>query len=127
MGPRKRILVVDVDELVLIQLERILEDAGFDTTVTWDLQHAMSLLAADIFDLVLVGDHPPEINAKELLTSMRAWRYSPLCLVIQPSAMMAAAEYLQLGASDVVCRHQYDDVLRRVNAHLRQAALAAAA
>ncbi|MFB3917169.1 MAG: hypothetical protein ACE14M_10595 [Terriglobales bacterium] len=115
MLERKRILLVDADELVLIRLEKMLEDAGFDTTTTWDPRHALAILTAGEFDLLLLGHHPPEVNAKELLVKVTALGRRPKCLVLQPVTMGDAGEFLRLGALEVVYSRSYDDVLRAIN------------
>lgn len=124
---RKRILAVDPDEFVLIQLERLLEDAGFDTTTTWDARHALSLIGGEDFDCVLLCDHPPEVNAKDLLIRMRNLGRFPSCIVLQPAAAIHAAEFTQLGALDVVCRWSFDDLLHAIHLHLGPKTLAATA
>jgi CheY-like chemotaxis protein len=64
---RKKILVLDTDPERLVILEQMLEDAGYDTTTTWDVQRAKELFAGDIFNLVLIGEHPPEISHNVIL------------------------------------------------------------
>ncbi len=123
----KQILVVDANENVLIRLERVLEDAGFETTTTWDPQEAMCFLHAVAFDLLLIGDHPPEVNARELLKAISALQPTPCCIVLQSSESTNSAEYIQLGASAVTCRDRTDDVLRAVCEQVGEFALARAA
>lgn len=127
MRGRKRILVLDTDENVLIRLERALEDAGFETTTTWDPQEALCFLSAGAFDLLLVGDHPPEVNARNLLKAIAALQPTPCCIVLQSSESTNDAEYIQLGASAVTCRHRADEVLRAISEQLGTLALARAA
>ena len=43
---RTRILVVDNDEDVLISLERVLEENGYDTVTTWSVPDGMDLAAS---------------------------------------------------------------------------------
>ena len=64
---KERVLILDVDERILIILERVLEEAGFDTTTTWSSADALLLLKTARFDLIVVGDHPPEIDAHAVL------------------------------------------------------------
>ena len=64
MKPKRlRILICDTDEETLIDLERMLEDAGFDTTTTWDAMDLVRLLEGNLFHLLIMGDHPPQMNA----------------------------------------------------------------
>lgn len=64
-GARKQILILDQDENVLIELERLLQDEGFETTTTWSLKEAFHLLAVKEFDLFLLSDHLPEVSCSE--------------------------------------------------------------
>jgi CheY-like chemotaxis protein len=65
-GKRSKVLIVHIDEYALIGLEQMLEDLGFQTTTAWDSHEAVRLLHASSFDLVLIGDRPPVVNASEL-------------------------------------------------------------
>ena len=53
--PRRRVLILDLDQDTLLTLQHVLEDAGVDTTVTWDETEARQLLKSSRFDLVLLG------------------------------------------------------------------------
>lgn len=98
MDVRKKVLVLDADERLLIELERLLEDAGFDTITTWELRDALALLCTRRFDMVLVGDHPPEIPASEVLKQLRKMQCFIHCGVLH-SAEPSANEYFHsLGA-----------------------------
>ena len=85
-GLRKKILILDHDERVLIDLERVLEGEGFETTTTWDLQEALDLLARRDFDLLLLGDHPPEVRCAELLKTLRSRQISRSCIALETAA-----------------------------------------
>jgi len=63
----RRVLIVDSDPDTLVTLQQVLERAKVDTTITWDETETRQLLAARSFDLLIVGDHPPELNAAEIL------------------------------------------------------------
>jgi CheY-like chemotaxis protein len=63
MEKRRRALLLDTDPDTLITLQHALEEADIDATVTWDEMEACQLIEATPFDLILVEDHPPELNA----------------------------------------------------------------
>jgi len=42
----RRVLILDTDPGALIALQQVLEQASFDTTITWDETKARRLLAA---------------------------------------------------------------------------------
>jgi CheY-like chemotaxis protein len=58
-----RVLILNSDPDALIELRRVFEEAGIDTAITWDDSEACRLLETKHFDLIIVGHHPPEIDA----------------------------------------------------------------
>jgi DNA-binding response OmpR family regulator len=72
MGTERRTaLIVDTDEAVLISVERLLEDEGIDTTTTWDSRQALAMLRSRRYDVLLLAEHPPEINCRHILRQLR--------------------------------------------------------
>ena len=126
---RKKILVVDNDVEVLIALERVLEEAGFDTSTAWNLPEGLGALAVEQFDLLLVGDHPPEVNCQRLLKTLRRESVAVPCIVLHSTARHPfALEYLRhLGAAGVACKWDYAEVVGAVRDCLRQPLTAAEA
>jgi len=119
-GLRKRILILDHDERVLIDMERILEDEGFETTTTWDVREASDLLAHRDFDLFLLGEHPPEVRCAEFLKMLRTRRTRASCIVLQTAARYPfESQYLcWLGAHAVMPKWKYRDVVTKIREHL---------
>jgi len=114
-----RILILDCDPEFLIEVEHLLESDGFDTTVTWDVWEAIALLASREFDVILVGEHPPEVRSKEILESLRAMHKPTPCIVLQGEQTYPfQGEYLcSLGAYGVIPKWEYRTVVK----HVRQA------
>jgi len=79
----RRVLVLDFDEKTLIALEQLLEQAGLDTAITWSIHEAFSWLERQRFDLIVVGDHPPDIDAHVLLRWLQAMRQRVPCIVMR--------------------------------------------
>jgi len=105
-GQRKHILVVDMDHEFLIDIERLLEDAGFATTITWDLREALELLTSKQFDAVLLGHHAPELQAADVLPRLQAVRKGPLYIVLQagPNRASEREVFLSRGATAVLAK-----------------------
>ncbi len=100
---RNRILVLDIDEQILMELERLLENEGFDTTTTWDSAEALAQVRTRHFDLLLVGDHPPEISGSEMLRELQCSRVSVPCVILKTGSTPFDPEYFySLGASGVI-------------------------
>ncbi len=113
MSSHRRILIIDHDEDWLIRLEHLLETAGFATTVTWRADHLKDLLARSSYDLVVIGHHPPGMDAAAVLRH-RTGRPRPACIVLHPHEYPFEAEYFySLGAHAVISKWS-PDVAERV-------------
>ena len=118
--PKKRVLVADCHEEVLIVLEKMLEDAGFDTTTVWTAREALQLVASQVFDLVLINEYLPDAECEDLLRAFHKIHKRGAqvpCIVMQPSAPeITDIRGLQdLGARDVVCKRAYQQVVEAVS------------
>jgi CheY-like chemotaxis protein len=83
---RKKILVADCHDGTLVILEKLLEDAGFDTTTVWTAKDALSLVDSHAFDLVLVNEYLPDAHCEEVLRALQK-RTGPIpCIVMQARA-----------------------------------------
>jgi len=100
-----RILVVDDDEDVLIRLEHMLETAGFETTITWRLDEVCHRLDRDNFDLVVIGHHPPHLDAGRVL-QLADGNQRPPCIVLHPPERFPcdAKYFYSLGAHAVLSK-----------------------
>ena len=78
-----RILIVDIDSDTMITLQHVLEDAGVDTTVTWDEAEARQLVRSKPFDLILIADHLPELTAETVLREFRSRGTAYPCLILR--------------------------------------------
>jgi DNA-binding response OmpR family regulator len=76
-------LILDSDPDALITLQRTLENGGVDTTITWDNAEARSLIRTSAFDVMLIGDHPPEINVENTVRDLRLRGALSPCLVLR--------------------------------------------
>jgi len=115
-GVRKKILILDHDERVLIDLERILEDEGVETMTTWDLQEALDLVVHQEFDLLLLGEHPPEVRCAEFVKTLRCRQISPSCIVLETAPRHPfEGQYLcWLGAYAVMPKWKYSDIVAKI-------------
>lgn len=113
---RKKILVADCHEDGLIVLEKLLEDAGFDTTTAWTAKDAVRLVESGVFDLVLLSNYLPGAECDALLKRLRKSGERVTCIVMLPSKpeMTDFINMEKLGARDVVWKHAYKQVLETV-------------
>lgn len=113
-----RILILDVEEDALLTLQHTLENAGADTTITWDETEARQLVERKPFDLIIVGDHPPEIRAESILhdSSFQGARHP--CLILLGHVLERDIEHFRrLGAMGVIPKREPLRVLEQVRKH----------
>jgi len=114
---KKRVLLIDGHEDVLISLERLLENEGYDTVTAWSAKDAFAALDAASFDLILVNEYLPDVDAEDVLRELTQRRIPTPCFVMQPSApqIMECRKFRMLGAVDVVCKRANSNLLTSVN------------
>jgi two-component system, OmpR family, response regulator ArlR len=66
-----KILIVDDDERVLIELERLLESEGYSTATAWGGREALALSEKSCFDLLLVDEHVSDVDGAALLAGLK--------------------------------------------------------
>lgn len=68
---RRRILLIDYDDDLLTRLKVLLADEGYEVTAAWGGREARALLGSRRFDLILLSDHLPDTNGRELWHLLR--------------------------------------------------------
>jgi DNA-binding response OmpR family regulator len=111
---KKRILISDCDAELLISLERVLEDEGFDTTTVCTTNETVRLLHGRAFDLALIADHPPELNCEAILRDMVPGGTQIIALENRTRHPFAEPYLLSLGARRIVHKWDSSEVLRAV-------------
>lgn len=113
---KKRILIADCYVEVLLALEGMLEDAGFDTTTAWTGREALGLIQSQTFDLVLVSKYLPDTECEDILKTLQQTRANIPCIVMQPSTPESAEldALRAMGACDVVCKYAYYQIVQLV-------------
>ncbi len=115
-GPLSKILILDYDPDVLIRLQHVLEDAGFDTTITWDDVEARKLAQTTAFEVILVDSRLPEFSVKTFLQAIKSANQA--CLLLGASESKATP-LRRLGISRVVPKRDASRVLQIVQEELR--------
>jgi CheY-like chemotaxis protein len=113
---KKRVLIVDNNEGILVNLQKVLENAGFDTRTTWSGQEALDVLRSSNFDVLLVDDYLPDLHASDFLNRVGRLPFQPWIVVMQASRPTAShlRQYIKLGASAVVWKHHLGEVCKAV-------------
>ena len=120
---RKRVLVVDDDEHLLIALEALLETEGYDTTTAWSGNEALRLLRSGAFDLVVLDDYLADVTSEEILRHLLKMPGAAPVLVMQTANLTddAAARYARLGARYFVSKSQPANVATVIRDYLTYA------
>ena len=110
-----RVLILDMDPDTLTNLQRLLEEAELDATITWDKVEACQLLETTRFDLILIGDHPPELDSAAILDALSFRGTCPPVLILRGFIGERDAEYFRrLGAIGVVPKREPLSILDEV-------------
>jgi DNA-binding response OmpR family regulator len=108
-----KILIVDDDEQVLIELERLLESEGYSTATAWSVREALDLSDKLQFDLLLVDEHLHGLDSTELLVELQ---------LKQPGAfplLMRSSKNQRLRAPvNAVCKWEHAEMKARIRQHL---------
>ena len=113
---KKTVLIVDNSESILVTIQEMLENAGFETRTTWSGHEALALLQSQEFDVLLVDDYLPDLHASDFLYRVGRLPIQPWVVVMQASTPTAShvRRYVSLGASAVVRKHHLVEVCKAV-------------
>jgi len=103
--PRRRVLIVDDDNLVRDTLRFVLEDAGYDVWATAHGADALAVLESQPIDIVLSDIFMPGMNGFDLLKQIRQRRPEvPVILVTGFGNIEMARQALKEGATDFITK-----------------------
>lgn len=112
---RSRVLIADGDEQVLMALERLLEDAGMETSTTWSARQALAWMLEDDFDVLLVGDNLPDMGCEQMLREIQRQGVDASIVVMESANLRTSpSSFASLGACRTVRRREFGKVLECV-------------
>lgn len=98
-----RILVLDPDEKVLENCQRIFEDEGLEVKLTQSVKEALQELETEFYDVVVAAVDVPEMTGQELLKEIKYRQPEVLVIFTTPfKDTEEAAECVELGAYDYI-------------------------
>ena len=102
---KRRILIVEDDEIFLRPLQRTLEVAGYDVIVTPSGEEALDALKGDDVDLVLTDKRLPGMDGVDLVRRVRADHPDQAVIVMTAyGTIESAVEAVRLGAADYLVK-----------------------
>jgi len=106
---RKTILIVDDDEQVLIDLERLLEDQGYGTTTAWSGQEALQLLHTKPFDFVLLDHDLADLTREDLMRQAEQFCKTHW-IMLRPQARFRS----ESSSANSVCKWEHSAILSKL-------------
>jgi len=107
-----KILIVDDDQDVLVDLERLLESEGYSTATAWSGQEALALSEKDEFDVLLIDEDLADIDAYALFEEL---------VSRQPQAfrfLMHTRRENSDRKDDAICKWEHADVTAKIRNRL---------
>src|SRR5262245_4065979 len=99
------ILVVDDDELICRQLERLFTQGGYRVTWCGTAEKALDLLELEDTDLVITDIRLPRLSGAQLTKQIsEKWSDIPVIVITGFGEIEIAVEVLKLGASDFIVK-----------------------
>ncbi|MEO8801523.1 MAG: EAL domain-containing protein [Polyangiaceae bacterium] len=123
-APRRRVLVVDDDRLMVRAIVRILERGPYEITTTSSPEEALTLVRENGFDVVVTDVIMPQMTGIDLLRSIRSYDLDvPVILATGRPSIETAVEAVSLGAFQYLMKPLDDGALlkavdRASNLHL---------
>jgi CheY-like chemotaxis protein len=100
-----KILIVDDDQDVLIELEHLLEDEGYSTATAWSGEEALALSEKSQFDLLLLDEDLADVDAHALFDELVSQ---------QPNAFRFLMHTRKENSSAAVCKWEHADVKAKI-------------
>jgi DNA-binding NtrC family response regulator len=125
MANKKRILVVDDDQIIRDSLSEFLRLEGYDCQGAESFNQALNELEKQRYNLVLTDVNMPEVDGFELLRVVRK-RYPEVVTIVITGygTIESAVEAIKMGAYDYLTKPIVDDEIRMlVNRALEQQSL----
>lgn len=119
---RTTILVVDDEEEIRKMLNIFLDTVDYKVVEAESGKQAIRMASSVKPDLILLDLGLPDIDGKEVVTSLRQWTQVPIVVLTVRSEDTEVTSALNIGADDYITKPFNAEVLlARINANLRKA------
>ena len=104
-GKKPSILIVDDEVVVCSLLRKELSERGYICSTALDGHNALTKLAAQDFDVILLDIKLPGLSGMEVLSTIRSARYNTAAIMITGvRSVDTAVEAMKLGAADYIVK-----------------------
>ena len=121
MTIREKILIVEDDPQIRNFISYVLSAEGFASDNAATAQSAMTLLAANVYDLMLLDLGLPDMDGVEVIRKVRSWSNLPIIVISARSEDSDKVAALDAGADDYLTKpFSVDELLARLRVALRR-------
>ncbi|WP_338187606.1 response regulator transcription factor [Thalassospira tepidiphila] len=125
MNERPKVLIAEDEETIVESLSFLMEKEGYDVSVATDGRTAISMIARDIPDMVLLDVMMPVCDGFEVVRAARNdpnTRQMPIMMLTAKTREVDRRKGLELGVDDFVTKpFSTRDVVSRVKVLLERA------
>ena len=125
MSRRPKVLIAEDEETIVESLSFLMEKEGYDVSVATDGRTAISMIARDIPDMVLLDVMMPVCDGFEVVRAVRNdtnTRQIPIMMLTAKTREVDRRKGLELGVDDFVTKpFSTRDVVSRVKTLLERA------
>lgn len=123
----KKILIVEDDKDISIELKTLLENSGYEASILTDFKNASDEILRNEPDLVLLDINIPYMNGEMLLRDLRQKTDVPVIMVTSRDSEADEVLSMSYGADDYITKPYNPTILLlRINALLKRAAASSA-
>ena len=123
----KKILIVEDDKDISIELKALLENSGYEASILTDFKNASDEILRNEPDLVLLDINIPYMNGEMLLRDLRQKTDVPVIMVTSRDSEADEVLSMSYGADDYITKPYNPTILLlRINALLKRAASSSA-
>ena len=117
-----RILIVEDDPQIRNFISYVLSAEGFASDNAATAQSAMTLLAANVYDLMLLDLGLPDYDGMDVIRKVREWSKIPILVVSARDQDQAKAQALDAGADDYLTKpFSTTELMARIRVAIRHA------
>ncbi len=118
----KRILIVEDDLNICLELQELLKNSGYDALILKDFENAEAEILKTAPDLVLLDINIPFMNGEAVLQSLRKTSNIPVIMVTSRDSELDEALSITYGADDYITKPYNPNILLlRIGAVLKRA------
>ena len=116
-----KIKIIEDDLSIANELKDLLENAGYEVSITEDFSNILEQVKEDNFDLILLDINLPKINGEVLLQQIRKDTNVPIIMVTSKNSEVDEVLSMSYGADDYITKPYNPTILLlRIGAVLKR-------